>query len=100
MQLDTFALTMLKMKWMLFILVLPLFAGCKQEAQYSDSYVHAMVDSIVGQRMEEINHQAMEDLDQRMTIELKQKADSIVAVREAAWRSEDSARQINQAPQR
>jgi hypothetical protein len=39
----------------------------------------AIIDSIVGSRMEEINRQAMEDLDRRKSIEVKAKADSIVA---------------------
>jgi hypothetical protein len=61
-----------------------LFAACSQDNQHTDSFVDAKVDSIVGTRMEEINRKAMEDLDQRMTIEVKQKADSIIAARRAA----------------
>lgn len=61
-----------------------LLAACNQNNEHSDSVVHAKVDSIVGSRMEEINRKAMEDLDQRMTIEVKQKADSIIAARRAA----------------
>ncbi len=61
-----------------------LLASCTQNNEHSDSFVHAKVDSIVGSRMEEINRKAMEDLDQRMTIEVKQKADSIIAARRAA----------------
>lgn len=58
-------------------------AACSQNPEHTDSFVHAKVDSIVGSRMEEINRKAMEDLDQRMTIEVKQKADSIIAARKA-----------------
>ncbi len=58
-------------------------AACNQNPEHTDSFVHAKVDSIVGSRMEEINRKAMEDLDQRMTIEVKQKADSIIAARRA-----------------
>jgi hypothetical protein len=61
-----------------------LFMACNQNNEHSDSFVHARVDSIVGTRVEEINRRAMEDLDQRMTIEVKQKADSMVAARRAA----------------
>ena len=48
---------------------------------HNDSYVHAQVDSIVGSRMMEINARAMEDLDHRISIEVKAKADSIIASR-------------------
>jgi predicted lipoprotein len=74
---------MLNMKKLLPLAVL-LLAACNQNNDHSDSVVHAKVDSIVGSRMEEINRKAMEDLDQRMTIEVKQKADSIIAARRAA----------------
>jgi hypothetical protein len=79
------------MKRLLPACLLLAIASCNQNNQHTDSYVHAKVDSIVGARMEEINRRAMEDLDQRMTIEVKQKADSIIAARKAAWRAEDSA---------
>ena len=61
-----------------------LSVSCKQDNEHTDSFVHAKVDSIVGERMQEINRKAMEDLDQRMTIEVKAKADSIIAARKAA----------------
>lgn len=51
--------------------------------QHSDSYIRAKVDSIVGTRLQEMNAKSMEDLDQRMTIEVKAKADSIIAARQA-----------------
>ncbi|XZF16079.1 hypothetical protein ACTHGU_08065 [Chitinophagaceae bacterium MMS25-I14] len=44
----------------------------------SESEMHAKVDSIVGSKIEEMNRQAMEDLDHRLAIEVKAKADSIV----------------------
>jgi len=78
------------MKCLLPACLLLALAGCAQNNQHSDSYVHAKVDSIVGVRMEEINRQAMEDLDQRMSIEVQQKADSILAARQAARRGPDS----------
>ena len=71
---------MLNMKKLLPIALL-LLAGCSQTSEHTDSFVNAKVDSIVGTRMEEINRRAMEDLDQRMTIEVKAKADSIIAAR-------------------
>lgn len=78
------------MKRLLPACLLMLLAACNQDNQHTDSYVHAKVDSIVGARMEEINRHAMEDLDQRMSIEVKQKADSIIAARQAAWARQDS----------
>lgn len=72
---------MLNMKKLLpFVLLL---AACNHNNERNDSFVHSQVDSIVGARMEEVNRKAMEDLDQRMTIEVKQKADSIIAARRA-----------------
>ena len=56
-----------------------IFASCgNKEKQMSDSERQARVDSLVGIRLEEINRQAMEDRDRRMSIEVKAKADSIV----------------------
>lgn len=56
------------------------FTACAQkEKAISQSEIQAKVDSIVGTKIGEINRQAMEDLDRRMTIEVKAKADSIVA---------------------
>lgn len=73
------------MKNLLLFAILTLFLGaCSQKVEQSDSDVDAKVDSIVGSRMEEINTRAMEDLDQRMTIEVKAKADSIINARRAA----------------
>jgi hypothetical protein len=72
----------LPMKYLLLVALIALFASsCNRKAAHSDSFVNAKVDSIVGTRMEDINTKAMEDLDQRMTIEVKAKADSIIAAR-------------------
>ena len=59
------------------------FTSCTDTKQknLTASQIHAQVDSMVGARMDEINRQAMEDLDHRIAIEVKAKADSIVAVR-------------------
>jgi hypothetical protein len=81
---------MLNMK-KLFPFVILLFTACREDLEHTDSYVDAKVDSIVGSRMEEINRRAMEDLDQRMTIEVKQKADSIIAARRAAAAGDTAA---------
>jgi hypothetical protein len=73
------------MKYLLPVAIIVLFVvSCNDKVEQTDSSVDAKVDSIVGTRMEEINRRAMEDLDQRMTIEVKAKADSIVAARRAA----------------
>lgn len=73
------------MKYLLFIAMLSVSAAaCNQGSEQNDSAIDAKVDSIVGTRMEEISRKSMEDLDQRMTIEVKAKADSIIAARQAA----------------
>lgn len=62
-----------------------LFTACKDKnEELSPSAIQARVDSLVGVRMEELNRQAMDDLDRRMSIEIKAKADSIVAAAMAA----------------
>ena len=69
-----------------------LFAGCKEKnTELSPSAIQAKVDSLVGIRMEELNNQAMDDLDRRMSIEVKAKADSIVAAATAAAPPDSSA---------
>lgn len=60
-----------------------LLAACSKGAEDHASKANArqQIDSMVGARMEELNARAMEDLDRRMSIEVKVKADSIVAAR-------------------
>ncbi|MBS1643559.1 MAG: hypothetical protein JST36_00840 [Bacteroidetes bacterium] len=66
------------------IVVIWVISGCNNESkQYSATEIQAKVDSIVGSRLPEINRKAMEDLDLRMAIEVKAKADSILQVRQA-----------------
>lgn len=66
------------------IIILWVISGCNNESkQYSAPDIQAKVDSIVGSRLPEINRKAMEDLDLRMAIEVKAKADSILQVRQA-----------------
>lgn len=67
--------------------------ACKARNEaISKSQMQAKVDSLVGARMEEINAQAMEDLDHRMAIEVKAKADSIVEAYMAAGAKSDSSK--------
>lgn len=47
-----------------------------------ESEIHAKIDSIVGERLQEINAKAMEDLNNRISIEVKAKTDSILAARQ------------------
>jgi hypothetical protein len=53
----------------------------EEEKQFSETAIHAKADSIVGARAMELNQQAMDDLEKRMAIEVKAKADSIIAAR-------------------
>ncbi len=50
----------------------------------SESAVNAKIDSLVGERTKGLIQQSEEDLDRRLSIEVKAKADSIVAARKAA----------------
>ena len=61
--------------------VVALSACSSKKETFNESTIDARADSIVGIKMEELNKQSMEDLDQRMAIEVKAKADSIVAAR-------------------
>jgi hypothetical protein len=66
------------------LLLLSLFlTACQaREKGMKESEREAIIDSIVGMRVEEVNRQAMEDLDRRMSIDVKAKADSIVLSRQ------------------
>ena len=46
-----------------------------------EAAVNAKIDSLVGLRMEEATRRAAEDLERRQAIEVKVKADSILAAR-------------------
>lgn len=73
------------MKVLLPALLFLSLAACQPEPEVHDeAWMKARVDSIVGSRMEEINRQAEEDLDQRKSIVVRQKVDSIIAARQAA----------------
>lgn len=62
------------------LLAMVLTAGCQPKKEtISASRRDAIIDSLVGIRVEEMNRQSMEDLDRRRSIEVKAKADSILA---------------------
>lgn len=59
--------------------VVATMASCgNKETAMTENEKNAKIDSLVGVRTEEVMQQSSEDLDRRMTIEVKQKADSIV----------------------
>lgn len=62
-----------------------MFTACQQEAApgMTENEMQAKVDSIVGTRLDQLNQEATEDLDRRVAIEVKPKADSIIAARDA-----------------
>ena len=69
--------------------VLVLFLGAligtscaDKEKRIKESVVQAKIDSLVGIRVNALAVQSMEDLDRRISIEVKPKADSIFA----AWK--------------
>ncbi len=62
-------------------LVLAGMVSCKNKTEaISRSQMKAKVDSLVAIKLQEINAQAMEDLDRRMAIEVKAKTDSLVQI--------------------
>lgn len=56
------------------------FAACQGDAGTSmtDEQINAKADSIVGEQLDDLNREANEDLDRRMSIDVKLMADSIV----------------------
>jgi polyhydroxyalkanoate synthesis regulator phasin len=64
-------------------MALLVLASCgANQTTLTENQVQAKVDSLVGVRMEELSRHYMEDLEKRIAIEVKVKADSIVAARE------------------
>ena len=59
-------------------ILLSLVACQPKQKTITESRKHAVIDSMVAVRMEEVIKQAAEDLDRRRSIEVKAKADSIV----------------------
>lgn len=68
-----------------------LFSCESKQDRNTRSERSAKIDSMVAERMQEVNTQAMEDLDRRMSIEVKAKTDSIVQARIAAQGAADNA---------
>ncbi len=57
-----------------------IFVSCNNNSGgMTENEMNARVDSLVGAQMESLQQEAMNDLDRRMAIEVKAKADSIVA---------------------
>ncbi|OJW81158.1 MAG: hypothetical protein BGO69_04470 [Bacteroidetes bacterium 46-16] len=68
--------------WIIVLLCL-FFMACsrkEKETVLTSKDIQARTDSIVAEKTAEINRQVAEDLDRRMSIEVKAKADSIVQV--------------------
>ena len=65
------------------VLIIGGLTACSDNKQHtlSQSDIQAKVDSIVGSRMADLNKQSVEDLENRMAIDVKAKADSIIAAR-------------------
>lgn len=55
--------------------------GGGREKELTENEIKQKVDSLVGAKVEELNRQSMEDLDRRLSIEVKAKADSMVQAR-------------------
>jgi len=73
---------MTKMPLGLSITLMIFLASCQADQKsISESQRDAMIDSVVATKTEEISRQASEDLDRRRSIEVKAKADSILAAR-------------------
>ena len=74
-------------KLVLAVMVMAGLASCgsgDKEKAITESQAQAKIDSIYGEKKNEIFMQSMEDLDRRISIEVKPKADSIVAAWKAA----------------
>lgn len=56
-------------------------SACSHKKEHKDSQVNSRIDSLVMVRTAEMYQKADEDLDQRMSVEVKPKADSIVRAR-------------------
>jgi hypothetical protein len=82
------------------VMLLILIASCQANKRtIKESERDAMIDSLVGIRMEEVSQQAMEDLDRRRSIEIKAKADSIITAKQSHTLPHDSvAKKIKNFP--
>jgi gamma-glutamyl-gamma-aminobutyrate hydrolase PuuD len=70
-------------KAILIILLAGLASCTTKEKQWSQAEINAKVDSAVSVRTADMHKQAMEDLDSRLAIEVKAKADSIIQAHES-----------------
>ncbi len=77
---------------LVFSLTVLLFSCDSKQKAITESEKKAKVDSLVGTKLDEINRQAMDDRDRRISIEVKAKADSIVAAYIQANNHTDSAK--------
>jgi hypothetical protein len=68
---------------LLFVPLVISACGSGKEKALTDNEIKQKVDSLVGVKVEALNRQSMEDLDRRLSIEVKQKADSMVQARMA-----------------
>lgn len=75
------------------LLVAGMTACKKEERMMTKKEIVAKADSIIATRMDELNRLAAEDLDRRMSIEVKAKADSIVDAYRLTIASSDSSHQ-------
>lgn len=72
----------LRLAGLFLALALTACSSSQPEAQpMTQNEINAKIDSLVGVKVSELATQAMIDLDHRMAIEVKAKADSIVAAR-------------------
>ncbi len=79
------------MRYVLSVFIFLLLLSCRSETTaISESRRDAVVDSLVGVRMQEVVLHATEDLDRRRSIEVKAKADSIIAAQNDRRISGDS----------
>ena len=64
------------------IVILAGLSACQKKTNMSEAMIKAQVDSLVELQMKDLNQWAKEDLEQRMTIELRSRTDSIIKARQ------------------
>jgi hypothetical protein len=67
--------------WVMIVSVVMMSACESKRESFKSSVKDAYKDSMIAIKVEEINRQAMEDLDRRISIEVKAKTDSILDAR-------------------
>jgi hypothetical protein len=68
------------MKRIVWVLLPGFFACQSPPKKYTEEEKNARVDSLSGIKFEELRLQAMEDLDKRISIEVKVKVDSLLGI--------------------